>query len=173
MGGGRFFDLGAHLIDQLLLLFEKPVERVYAVIRRDYEGLDIDSEALIVVSFAGGGTGVCDLSGTSAISKPRWRIQGTRGTFVKYGLDPQEKAMIAGDIDAVVEPEEFYGHLHDNQTEIVVPTLPGRWRSYYESVAATLQHGAPPSVPLEHSKNAMAVIDAALRSATSGQAITL
>ncbi len=173
MGGGRFFDLGAHLIDQLLLLFEKPAERVYAIIRRDYEGTDIDSEALIVVSFAGGGTGVCDLSGTSALSKPRWRVQGTRGTFVKHGLDPQEKAMIEGNIDDAHEPEELYGRFHDNQAEIVVPTLPGRWRSYYESVAASLQHNAPPSVPLEDARNAMAVIDAALRSAASGQAVTL
>jgi scyllo-inositol 2-dehydrogenase (NADP+) len=173
MGGGRFFDLGAHLVDQLLLLFEKPAERVYAVIRRDYEGTDIDSEALVVVSFEGGGTGVCDLSGTSALSKPRWRVQGTRGTFIKFGLDPQEKAMIDGDIDTAVEPTEFYGRFHDGQTETTVPTLPGRWRNYYESVAQALQHDAPPSVPLAHSKNAMAVIDAALRSAESGQAVRL
>ncbi|MGC4046293.1 MAG: Gfo/Idh/MocA family oxidoreductase [Armatimonas sp.] len=173
MGGGRFFDLGAHLVDQLLLLFSKPVERVYAVIRRDYEGSDIDSEALIVVSFEGGGTGVCDLSGTSAISKPRWRVQGTKGTFIKYGLDPQEKAMIAGEIDSAVEPEETYGRLHDGQTERVIPTLSGRWRNYYESVADTLLNGTPPSVPLAHSRAAMAVIDAALDSARTGQAINL
>lgn len=173
MGGGRFFDLGAHLVDQLLLLFGKPVERVYAVIRRDYEGSDTDSEALVVVSFEGGGTGVCDLSGTAAISKPRWRVQGTKATFIKYGLDPQEKAMIAGEIDSAVEPEDTYGRLHDGQAERIVPTLSGRWRNYYESVADTLLTGAAPSVPLEHSRAAMAVIDAALESARTGQAITL
>lgn len=171
MGGGRFFDLGAHLVDQLLLLFPQPVERVYAVIRRDFDGTDTDSEALVIVSFAGGGTGVLDLSGTSAIEKPRWRVQGSRATFVKYGLDPQEKAMILGEIDAAREAPETFGKLHDGKSERVFPTLPGRWRSYYESVAATLQTGAPPSVPLADSRRAMRVIDAALKSAETGQAV--
>ena len=171
MGGGRFFDLGAHLVDQLLLLFPQPVERVYAVIRRDFPGTDTDSEALILVSFEGGGTGVCDLSGTSAIVKPRWRVQGSGATFVKWGLDPQERAMIDGDISTAVEPEENYGRLSGGKGERPVPTLPGRWRSYYESVAATISQSAPPSVPLSDSRRVMTVIDAALRSAESGQAV--
>ena len=171
MGGGRFFDLGAHLADQLLLLFPQPIERVYSVIRRDFENTDTDSEALIVVSFEGGGTGTLDLSGTSAIAKPRWRLQGTDATFIKYGLDPQEKAMIDGDISTAMESPENYGRLSDGKGERAIPTLPGRWRSYYESVAATLQSGAPPSVPLAESRRVMTVIDAALRSAESGQAV--
>ena len=173
MGGGRFYDLGAHLVDQVLTLFGEPVESVYCRMRHDYESSDIDSECLIVLTFPSGATGICDLSGTSAIVKPRWRVQGSKGTYLKYGLDPQEKAMIAGEIDAAVEPEETYGKLHDGKAERIVPTLPGRWRNYYENVAAHLQTGTPLAVPLAQSHAALRVFDAAVRSAETGEVVRL
>lgn len=173
MGGGRFYDLGAHLVDQVITLFGEPVESVYCRMRYDYETSDIDSECLLILTFPSGATGICDLSGTSAISKPRWRVQGGKGTFVKYGLDPQEVAMIGGDIDAAVEDEANYGRLQDGKTERTIPTLPGRWRSYFENVAAHLQTGAPLAVPLAQSHHAMRVFDAALRSVETGEVVRL
>ncbi len=173
MGGGRFFDLGAHLVDQLLTLQNSPAESVYCRLRRDYDASDIDSEALIVITFANGATGVADLSGMSAISKPRFRVHGSRATFVKYGLDPQEKVMIAGDIDSAVEPLENYGLLHDGKSERKITTLPGRWRSFYENVAEHLAGNAPIAVPLADSRAGMQVIDAALKSAETGEVVRL
>lgn len=173
MGGGRFFDLGAHLVDQLLTLQSTPPESVYCRLRRDYDASDIDSEALIVVTFANGATGIADLSGTSAISKPRFRVHGSRATFVKYGLDPQEKAMIAGEIDTALEEPELYGTLHDGKSGRQIPTLPGRWRSFYENVAEHLAGNAPIAVPLADSRAGMQVIDAALHSAATGQVVKL
>ena len=70
MGGGRFYDLGAHLVDQLLLLFPQRVESVFCRMRFEFPNCDIDSQAMIVVGFVGGATGVCDLSSLAAISKP-------------------------------------------------------------------------------------------------------
>ncbi|MBB6048588.1 Gfo/Idh/MocA family protein [Armatimonas rosea] len=173
MGGGRFFDLGAHLVDQLLTLQNSPAETVYCRLRRDYDASDIDSEALIVVTFANGATGIADLSGMSAISKPRFRVHGSRATFVKYGLDPQEKAMIAGDIDSAVETPESYGTLHDGKSERQITTLPGRWRSFYENVTEHLAGNAPIAVTLESSRAGMQVIDAALKSAATGEVVRL
>ncbi|WP_309712454.1 Gfo/Idh/MocA family oxidoreductase [Armatimonas sp.] len=173
MGGGRFFDLGAHLVDQLLTLQNSPAESVYCRLRRDYDASDIDSEALIVITFANGATGIADLSGTSAISKPRFRVHGSRATFVKYGLDPQEKAMIAGEIDTALESPEHYGVLHDGKIERPIVTLPGRWRSFYENVAEHLAGNAPIAVPLAESRAGMQVIDAALKSAATGEVVRL
>ncbi len=173
MGGGRFFDLGAHLVDQLLTLQNSPAESVYCRLRRDYDGSDIDSEALIVITFANGATGIADLSGMSAISKPRFRVHGSRATFVKYGLDPQEKVMIAGDIDSAIEPIENYGILHDGKSERQIATLPGRWRSFYENVAEHLAGNAPIAVKLAESRAGMQIIDAALKSAETGEVVRL
>ena len=51
--------------------------------------------------------------------------------------------------------------------------LPGRWRNFYENVAEVLVRGAAPAVPLEESRRVMSVVDAALRSVQTGQAIQL
>ncbi|MBC8102233.1 MAG: Gfo/Idh/MocA family oxidoreductase [Cytophagales bacterium] len=174
LGGGRLYDLGAHLVDQMILLFPQPVETVYCRMHHDFPSADIESEALLVVTFADGGTGICDLSGLCAISKPRFLVHGDRATWAKYGLDPQEAAMKAGDIDAATEPPENFGRLRTGTgEETVVPTLPGRWRSYYENVAEVLLRGAVPRVRLPEVRRAIAILDAARRSAETGSVIRL
>lgn len=172
-GGGRLYDLGAHLIDQLVLLFPQAIESVYCRMRHDWPQGDTESHALVVVSFAGGRTAISDTSDMAAVRKPRIYASGTGGAFVKYGLDPQEKAMIAEDIDAAVEPEENYGRLADGKTETLVPTLPGRWRNYYENVADVLLNGAEPLVKLPEVRRAIAVIDGAFESGRTGQTVKL
>ena len=136
LGGGRFYDLGAHLVDQAVMLFSQRVETVYCRMHKDFPDADVESEALIIVTFAGGGTVVCDLSSLTTISKPRFLAHGDQATFEKYGLDPQEAAMIAGDIDVATEPPASNGRIrHRDKAEHLVSTLPGRWRNYYENIA--------------------------------------
>jgi len=171
MGGGRLYDLGAHLIDQLCLIFPQEVESVYCRMRRDLPETDTESEALVVVAFEGGRTGVCDFSSMAHISKPRFYVRGTHGTFRKFGLDPQEIAMRAGDIDAAREDPALYGMLGDGATETAIPTLEGRWRNYYENIADVLRHGAEPVVTPPEMRRTISVIDAAVRSARSGQVV--
>ncbi len=170
-GGGRLYDLGAHLLDQLLVLFPQPVEAVYCRLHHDFPGSDVESHALITLHFADGATGVCDLSSLSANSKPRFHLFGDRGTFTKYGVDPQEDAMKAGQIDRAVESAAFYGKLHDGTSETIIPTLPGRWRSYYENICDVLTNGAELAVKPQEVRRVMAVLDAALRSAQSSQVV--
>lgn len=173
MGGGRFYDLGAHLLDQLLQFFPAPVETVYCRMRHDYEDSDIESEALIVVTFADGSTGVCDLSGRTAISKPRFLIKGDKATLAKYGLDPQENAMKAGEIDSATEDPENYATLKTQNEERRIPTLKGRWRTYYENIAEVLIQGAEPHVKPDEMRRQMSVFDAARESARTGQVVRL
>ena len=173
MGGGRFYDLGAHLVDQMALLFPGGAETVYCRMHHDYEGTDVESEALIVATFPGGCTGVCDLSGMSAIGKPRFRLHGDKATLVKYGLDPQEAAMIAGDIDAARESSEFFASVSDGKTETRLPTRPGRWRSFYEDIADALAGRAELAVTPESVRFGIEILDAARRSAAGGEVIRL
>ncbi len=172
-GGGRFYDLGAHLLDQLLTLFPNPVESVYCRMQRDFPDKAVESEALVIVNFAGGRTGICDLSSLCAIDKPRFLVHGSAATFCKFGLDPQEDALKAGDIDAAVEAPENYGVLKNNDGERRVPTLPGRWRDFYENLGDVLVNGAQPLVSLSQARRTMRVIDAALQSAQGGEAVRL
>ena len=172
LGGGRFYDLGAHLVDQAIMLFPQPVETVYCRMHRDFPSADVESEALIIITFAGGGTAVCDLSSLTTISKPRFLAHGDQATFEKYGLDPQEAAMIAGDIDSATEPPASNGRIRSgDKTEHLVSTLPGRWRNYYENIADVLLHGAEPLVKLAEVRRAISVLEAARHSAETGTVV--
>ena len=171
MGGGKFLDLGAHLVDQLCLLFPQAIETVYCRMHHDLAVTDTESEAFVVVTFAGGGTGVVDCSSLAAIGKPRFYVRGTQGTYQKFGLDPQERAMFAGNIDGAAEDAATFGRLHDGKAEATVPTVPGRWRSYYENVAAVLHGEAEPLVRMTEVRRAIAVLDAGFRSARSGEVV--
>ena len=170
-GGGRFYDLGAHLIDQLLALFPDQIESVYCRMQRDFPNVSAESEALVIVTFAGGRTGICDMSSLCAISKPRFLVHGSRATFAKFGLDPQEDALKAGDIDAAREPAENYGRLKGAHEERRVPTLPGRWRDFYENLGAVLTRNAEPLVSLAQARRTMSVLDMALQSAQTGEVV--
>jgi scyllo-inositol 2-dehydrogenase (NADP+) len=173
-GGGKLYDLGAHLIDQACLFFPQAIEHVYARLHHDFRPeTDIPSEALLVIAFRGGGTAVVDCSSLAALPKPRFYIHGRRATFRKFGVDPQEAAMMAGDIDAAREDPAAFGVLRDDAGERAVPTLPGRWRDYYENVAAALDGRAPLAVTPESVRRQIAVLDAARRSAETGRTATV
>jgi predicted dehydrogenase len=139
--------------------------------RRDCPETATESEALIVVTFEGGATGVCDLSSMAHIGKPRFYVRGTGATYIKHGLDPQELAMRAGDIDSAREDPALYGTLGDGKAETTVPTLPGRWRSYYENIADVLGGGAEPVVKPAEMHRTISVIDAAVRSGATGETV--
>ena len=171
MGGGRYLDLGAHLVDQALLLFPETVDSVYGRMDWAYPEFSVESDAHLTIAFQGGRTAIVDVSSMCAVSKPRWLVKGTQATYAKWGLDPQEAAMNAGDIDsAVVDPAQD-GKVHDGRTERVVPTQPGRWRDYYQNIAAVLLDGAEPLVKHAELRRQIAVLEAGRQSAMTGQAV--
>jgi scyllo-inositol 2-dehydrogenase (NADP+) len=172
MGGGKIYDLGAHMVDQICCLFSAPVASVYCRMHHDAPDRDVESEALIVIAFADGRTAVVDVSSLAAISKPRFYVRGTKGTYQKYGLDPQENAMKAGDIDAAVEPEELYGTLKTKDAERVVPTLPGRWLDFFANWRDSLRGMAPPMVSLPEARRVIEILEAAHRSGREGKLVT-
>ena len=176
-GGGKFVDLGAHLIDQALQPVPAPVEQVYARFHAGVWDNDVEDHAHCIISFANGVDVHLDTSSTARQAKPRWYVLGRRGTLVKEGLDPQEKAMVAGDIDAAREAAAHYPRLSltaaGQPAEMVVETLPGRWRCFYENIAEALQDREALAVRPESARAVMAVIDAARLSAASGQAVRL
>jgi scyllo-inositol 2-dehydrogenase (NADP+) len=179
-GGGRFRDLGAHLIDQMLLLFPGRIEGVYARLLRDFDGRDIESEAMLVLHFEGNRTGVVDCSSLSTLPKPRFYARGTGGTFEKYGVDPQE-AKLADGIEAVRaarEPESAWGRLRaatDGKLEgrpedaPRIETQPGDWPGFYTDLRDALKTGSDLPAPAADARRVVAVFEAAERSARSGR----
>src|SRR5262249_59402249 len=86
------------------------------------------------------------------IDRPRWWIVGTDGGFVKFGIDPQEDALRAGDIDGATEPPQHEGILRRSGeggqlVESRVSTVRAHWDGYYQNIAEHPAGPAPPAVP--------------------------
>ncbi len=48
----------------------------------------------------------------TTVEKPKWYIVGEKGTFVKYGSDPQEAVMAeGGDVEKAREDAKYYGKI--------------------------------------------------------------
>jgi scyllo-inositol 2-dehydrogenase (NADP+) len=171
-GGGKFYDLGAHMIDQAVTLVAEPIESVSAHFHYAWPDRDIESHADCLIRFKSGMTWLVQAGSLDRDPKPRWHVVGTKRTLTKFGVDPQERAMNARNIDAA--PEEvanrarLWGEWDGLKTETVVQTVPGRWRSFYENVADALLERAPLAITPESVRRGIAVIDAALRSAEKG-----
>jgi len=174
-GGGRLYDLGAHMIDQAVNLAGSPVRNVLCRMHRDIAEMDVESHVDCLMTFESGLTWLVQTSCLDWSPRPRWKVMGTEGTFVKTGLDPQEKAMVAGDIDSARESPENKTRVwtvqQGVQVEMVVETIPGRWRSFYEDIAAALIEGREPAITARSVRPCIAVIDAAFRSAESGESV--
>lgn len=180
-GGGRLLDLGPHLIDQMLLLIGDRIEGVWCRLRHEFESSAVESEAMLVLQFAGGRTGVIDVSSLAALPKPRFYARGTKATFEKYGFDPQEAALSRGSaaIDAAREAPESFGRLREGQRQTfksypldeaeTIPTQQGSWRRFYEHLRDAIRTDAPPPVTPAEARRVVAVIEAARQSAASGR----
>ena len=96
---GMLFDLGPHLVDQALALFGLP-DSIAASVRSDRDGTAIEDAFDITLSYPGAnGKGLlahCRTSYLACDNSPRFLLHGTRGSFRKHGLDPQEPALVGG-----------------------------------------------------------------------------
>lgn len=153
-GGGVSFDLGSHLIDQALLLFG-PVSDVRADLRTVRKGGGNDDVAFIELLHDTGVRSRLLMNRVSGQPGPRFRVLGTRGAFVSYGLDGQEPALASGmkpdDERFGVEPEESWGTIGvsapGNPKPVKIPTIRGDYRGFYERIAQAVRGKAPVPVP--------------------------
>jgi scyllo-inositol 2-dehydrogenase (NADP+) len=173
--GTILHDWGAHLIDQALGLGLGPCRRLSAwVTPAPWPGVDSGGHGRIVMEF----DDVLFQTETSRVcrlDRPRWWVVGTGGGFVKYGVDPQEEALRAGDLDRASEPPGNLGLLRMESdgavVESEVATVRGSWDSYYANIADHLNGLAPLAVTAEEAREVVRVLDAAGRSSAEHTAI--
>ncbi|MDB5703392.1 MAG: oxidoreductase [Sphingomonas bacterium] len=173
-GGGMLADLGPHLIDQALQLFGAP-EAITADVAAQRAGVVVDDYFELTLHY--GERRVIVSASTLVVSaRPRFSLHGTRGSFVKYGLDQQEALLRAGgkatDPGYGEDPPETYGTLTlADGTAKPVPTLRGDWRRYYQGVADAILDGAPPPVDPADALTGLHLIALARRSADEGRTL--
>lgn len=167
-GAGLIYDLGSHLIDQVLQLFGKP-HSIFAYGDKRRKDVLADDESWLVLSFKNGVRAHLSVSACAAIQGPRFRLNGLNGSYVKYGLDPQENCLREGRGPGSSgwgkEAPEKWGelvYLRKNElVNTVVETESGCYEQYYELMAAAILNNAAPPVTLEEALSGMQVIEAA------------
>lgn len=169
-GNGLVHDLGAHLADQALVLFGTP-EAVTEDIRYDRDQTAVNDGFAIHLHYPRLRVSLY-ASLLACAAGPRFVAHGTDGSYVKYGLDPQEPALKGG---AVLggphwgeEPEAAWGKLTTMQdgvaVEHAVPTLAGDYRRYYENVRDAILDRAPLAVPGEDGWRVIRLLELAIES---------
>lgn len=97
-GSGLWFDLGPHLLDQALVLFGRPDALLLEQAKlRDGAQVNDWFHAVLRYNTPRGGLRVM-LHASTLVAEPgpRWSVHGTRGSFTKFGFDPQEDALKTG-----------------------------------------------------------------------------
>ncbi|HEX2084715.1 MAG TPA: Gfo/Idh/MocA family oxidoreductase [Solirubrobacteraceae bacterium] len=164
-GGGQLLDLGAHLIDQALVLFGRPV-RVYAEVERRREGAGVEDDVFLALEHPGGQRSHLWMSAIAAAAGPRMVVNGTLGGLVVDELDPQERQLL----DGMRIGDEGFGQapparLVDAAGSRPQPLAAGDYRGFYAAVRDWLAGDGPAPVDPADSVAALEVIEAARRSA--------
>jgi predicted dehydrogenase len=169
-GSGILYDLGPHLLDQVLDLFGNPTT-ITADIRLQRPHSKVDDYFNIWLDF-GFLKAILHAGMLVREQGPRYMIQGTKGSFIKYGEDPQEVKLKAGELptasDWGKESEEYNGVLHTEiNGEVVRKTIPshkGNYGLYYKSVYNSIVNNAPVTERPEHGHNTIRLINLAFES---------
>lgn len=172
-GGGQLLDLGAHLIDQALLLLG-PATAVYAEISRVRPGVETEDDVFLALTHASGARSHLSMGAVSPVPADRLALSGTAGGFSVAGLDVQEAQLRDGvdpnDPDFGVAPA---GRLHDEHGTREHALVPGNWPAFYLGVRAWLAGEAPAPVDPAGSRPVFTVIEAARRSAAEQRIVEL
>lgn len=174
-GDGVWMDLGPHLIDQVLVLFGRPLAITCDMAVQRLGGLTPDwthavlryPDKRVVVNAAM----VC------ATPDVRFAVHGTKGSWLKSGLDVQEEqsksGMAVGAPGWGVDPRP--GTFVDGATGERTPTPGpvGDHRAYYAGVARAIRGEGPPPVTPREALSLMEVLDAGLRSAAERREVPL
>jgi predicted dehydrogenase len=169
-GSGILYDLGAHLIDQALVLFGLPkfitadvrIQRPHARATDYFEiWLDYDFTKIILKS----GMLVREPG-------PRYAIHGKLGSFIKNGEDPQEALLRKGYLPTAAdwgrEAENIYGLLHTEINGKVInekyPSLPGNYGGFYDDLYNCIVNKGPLKVKPEHGYNTIRLVELATES---------
>jgi scyllo-inositol 2-dehydrogenase (NADP+) len=174
---GLLMDLGPHLVDQALVLFGPPVG-ITASVRKDRDKTEIEDAFDITLEYPKM-RAHCRSSMLACDAAPRFLLHGVKGSFKKYGLDPQEPALLGGakvprmgEGEWLAEPESEWGTLTvapeladpGNLVRTKVKTELGDYRLYYANVRDAINGTAKLAVTPEDGYRVIRLLEMARES---------
>jgi predicted dehydrogenase len=165
-GAGVLFDLGPHVIDQALVLFGEP-QTITASAFCERETSRVDDSFDVCMEYPNLGAGLRAMGRARIIAfapGPHFLIHGTKGSFVKYGMDPQEARLRGEDCpdgldwgaDWGIEEEQLWGTLSlVGEASVKVKTERGDYRGFYANVRDAIEKKAALDVTPEQALRTM------------------
>lgn len=176
-GSGIWYDLGPHLIDQALVLFGVPVSITVdmAQLRPDAQTTDYFHAVLTYPQRRV----VLHSTMLAAAESARYIVHGTRGSYVKFGLDPQEDRLKAGER----LPQQDWGYdMRDGVLTLAsgdeldaqtLLTVPGNYPAYYAAIRDALNGQGENPVPASQAIRVMELIELGIESARHRSTLSL
>lgn len=148
---GLQYDLGPHLLDQVISLFGKPLY-YYKILGKNRQDTQVDDFFSIHLSYPDSVNVFVHANMLVTDIQPSFVIHGTNGSFIKQRADIQESQLLKGikptDHLYGIEEPGMEGHLslmdtEGNKKKQLVASEKGEYLSLFEAVYQSLIHGKP------------------------------
>lgn len=178
-GTGILYNLGSHMLDQVLVLFGMP-QSLDARMGIQRPGGKVDDFYDIRLQY-NGFQAIVKSSYLVREPGPRYILHGTEGSFMKYGLDPQEQALkekkIPGGPGWGAEGKEWWGKLNTTveglHYEGAIETFSGDYLQFYSNLQASIRSGGVLAVRPEEPAQVIRLIEACIESNRLRQAVVV
>ncbi|NPV45682.1 MAG: Gfo/Idh/MocA family oxidoreductase [Armatimonadetes bacterium] len=167
--GGGFYFWGPHAVDWVLHLVPSAIVGVNGYFHKlVWHEMTNEDQTRALIRFANGCVADVTWSTVAAVGKPLWRILGTRGGILDYGVNanPFYERQIRGPSGGSLLLVTCEGHA---RSEEWVPYRDCDWPTYWQGIADHLLRGAPVPVSGEFGRRVIGVLEAAERSSQTGQ----
>lgn len=147
-GSGLLYDLGPHLIDQVISLFGKPID-CYKSTACNRDGSQVVDYAFLQLSYLENLKVNIHTSLLVAAPLPAFVVHGTKGSFIKERTDVQEAQLLAHlsplDVAYGLEAEGQEGKLtvvssDGIKSTSLIPSKKGEYMGIFEAVYQTLRN---------------------------------
>ncbi|WP_296704482.1 Gfo/Idh/MocA family oxidoreductase [Algoriphagus sp.] len=173
-GNGVTYDLGSHLLDQVVMIFGNP-DSIQADIQKQRKGAMADDHFDIVLHYTGFKARVTAGTLVNAPT-PKYLLLGQNGSYQKFGMDVQEQAFKEGILPEGetwgVEPEENWGKVFLSSETFSYPSIPGDYRILYSNVANAILNGSPLKVTIPQTISVLKMIEASFLSSKEKRTIS-
>ncbi|KAI0017852.1 oxidoreductase family protein [Xylariomycetidae sp. FL0641] len=196
--GSPLYDLGTHLVDQVYALFGLP-RGVFAKLSSHRAGVlrgpdgdpDLEPDAVNLQLFYPQALVVHVRITTLSVEarQPRFWVRGTRGSYRKHGLDPQEPQLAAG----MATSDPRFGREDDTEDSGTLVTVddetdgkttlreercpnlepPPTYARIYQLFADAVRDGGEVPVPASQARDVLRILEAAKESAATRREVSL
>jgi scyllo-inositol 2-dehydrogenase (NADP+) len=174
-GAGTWYDLGAHVVDQVLYLWGPPLA-ITADLMAQRPGATATDYFHVILEYSGHRRAVLHGGSLAPNSSLRFVVHGSNGSYIKHGLDTQEASLKAGEGPGSVNYgiDSVEGELTSAAGIVTrVHNERGTYASFYEDLFEAIRDGVRPPVTGQEGLAVMRIIEAGIRSARERRTVDL